>query len=338
MRYKPAIERTVERCQALWGFEELEPPFCMVSAPEAPITSGGHDCEFWRDPDGFVAHHAPTFEKRAGIRDDAIPMLRPPFSHATVPAAFGAEVELHAGKLWTGPMLDSTREHERLSLPEENEWLGHLERYYRRLLKLAEGRFRVELCEIPGPADLMGALRGFESVLLDVCDDPEGVAGFARHAAELAAQFDSRVRGLVAEQESHGGCWIGSSWAPANTALFCEHTSVNYGPAQYARLLRPANAVLLSRYDRVLSYVYCKAGEHLLSHYFERGRPVWLRGCDEDPPAEVAQAYRGRAIVSVRTSVADFPQACERFGRIGVCYAVDCASLEEARQFCEARG
>jgi hypothetical protein len=115
--------------------------------------------------------------------------------------------------------------------------------------------------------------------------------------------------------------------------MFCEHASVNYGPDQYSRFLEPANRLLLSRYDNVLSCVYCEAGKHLLPRYFDRGRPAWLSGCDADPPADLIRRHRGRAIVTVRTSPSEFEEAVGRFGRVGVCYLVNCSSLEEAVRF-----
>ena len=332
------LELTIERGRALWDLQELDPPFMMLNVPGAPISTGAHDCEFWRDPDAFVAHHLPRIRRRCEITDDSVPVLRPPFSHASVPAALGARPELQAGKLWVRPALIDIREHRDLALPSSNDWLDHVAWYYRRLLELSEGHFVVGLTEIPGPADLMGALRGFERILFDLYDHPGEVESFARHATALGAAFDGRVRALLAEQEAFGGCWLSGTWAPANTICFCEHSSVNYSPQQYERFIRPANDSLLARYDRVFSYAYCRAGSHLLPHYFDRGRPVWIQSCDEDPSPVLARAHRAHAIVTIRATAAEMDRAVEEYGRTGVCYMVDCADDEEAHLLCRRFG
>jgi len=330
VEFKPDIEETVARCRALWGFEELGPPFVMIQAPEAPIASGAHDCAFWQDPDGFVAHHERVLERRLRIRDDTVPVLRPPLSHAAAPGALGAPVEMHGGHLWARPVLRELEEHEALSLNAAGEWVRRLEAYYRRLLALAAGRFFVGPCEVPGPADLMGALRGHQQVLLDLCDSPEAVERFAVHVARLARSFDEMVRGWLASQEGFDGCWMASAWAPPGTLQFCEHSSVNYSPEQYDRFLSPSNAELMRPYRRVVSYVYCSAGRHLAERYFQRGRPIWVRSCDGNPPAQMVERHRGDAIVTIHTTAPEFPRARARFGSRGVCYFVECASLEEA--------
>ena len=332
MHFKPDIEQSVERCRALWAFRELDPPFMMVSAPEALVASGAHDCRFWEDPEGFAAHHEQVFERRLGIRDDTVPVLRPPLSHATVPGALGAKVELHGEHLWSVPTLKDLRDHRDLSLRGGGAWTALVERYYRRLLELASGRFFVGLCEVPGPADLMGALRGYQEILTDLVDAPELVVEFALQAAGLAQEFDRLVRGWTAGQESFGGGWVASAWAPANTLQFCEHSSVNYSPAQYERFLEPANRVLMEAYHRVVSYVYCGTGRHLVTRYFERPRPVWVRCCDGEAPEALMRAHRGRAIVTVRTSPPKLSDAIARFGTCGVCYLVECASLQQAEE------
>ena len=162
MEFKPNIEQTVERYRDLWLFKELDPPIVMVSTAEAPITTGAHDCVFWQNPDALVEYHLRGLENRRNIRDDYIPMLRPPFSHA----ALGAEVELLNEKLWARPLLSVIEKYKDLRLPLRNDWIDHMEQYYRCLVELAAGRFAVGLTEVPGPADLMGAMIGFEEILL----------------------------------------------------------------------------------------------------------------------------------------------------------------------------
>ncbi len=336
MEFKPNVEQAVRRYRDLWLFKELDRPIVMASAPEAPIGTGAHDCIFWQDPDAFVEHHLKGLDNRRLIPDDCIPMLRPPFSHAALPAALGAEVELLNEKLWVRPLLSAIEEYEDLRLPPHNDWLEHMEQYYRRVVELAAGRFAVGMTEMPGPADLMGALLGFEAILLAMYDAPDAVEGFAKHSAALAVEFTERVRDFMDGQENYGGCWLTNAWAPPKTIYFCEHTSVNYSPEHYERFLAPANRILLEQNDYALTYVYYSAGVHLASHYFNRHRPTWVRSCDGDPPPDLVAAHRRRAIVTIRTTASDFRAVHGQFGNVGVCYVVECGSMEEAAELCSS--
>jgi hypothetical protein len=338
MEFKPNIEQVVERYRDLWLFKELDPPIVMVSTAEAPITTGAHDCIFWQNPDALVEYHLRNLENRRHIRDDYIPMLRPPFSHTALPAALGAEVELLNEKLWARPLLSAIEKYRDLRLPLRNDWIIHMEQYYRRLVELAAGRFAVGLTEVPGPADLMGAMIGFEEILLCLYDAPDVIEGFAGYTAGLGIEFTERVRDLLYEQENWGGCWLAGAWAPRKTIYFCEHASVNYSPEHYERFLAPANRVLLEHYDYALTYIYYSAGKHLSSYYFNRGCPAWVRSCDENPPPELVESYRGHSIVTINTNAADFDNARRHYGNAGICYAVECDSLEDAADFCASIG
>ncbi len=338
MKYKPDIIKKVERYRRFWAGEALDPPLIMVNMPESAITTGGHDCAFWRDPDGFVRHFLDALALHRRIPDDTIPMLRPPFSHAALPAILGCPPELHEGKLWVRPILKNLGDFKHIVWDNESYWLEQFHGYYRRLLDLSENRFAVALFEIPGPADLMGALRGYENILTDLYDDPETVQAFALQAADWAVTFHQKVTDWLAGQESFGGYWAANSWITKDTIYFCEHSCVNYSPAHYERFLKPANDRLLTNFGHALTFVYLKAGAHLVPYYTNRGRPVWIRGCDVDPTAEQVNRYRKQVVFSVRTTVDQYNQTVARYGPQGVCYQVDCASLDQAIYFCKAVG
>ncbi len=310
----------------------------MTSSPEAPVTTGTHDCQFWQDADAFVEYHISNLENRRRIGDDCVPMLRPPFGHALLPAALGTRPELLNGELWMHPCLPDIQQYKNLCLLARSDWSDHVEQYYRRVLELAEGRFTVEFPQVPGPADLMGALLGYEAILLALHDTPEAVEKFARHAAGLAVEFVERIRSLLSGQEDFGGGWLANAWGPAKMIRFCEHTTVNYSPEHYERFILPANRILLKNYDYAMTYIYYAGGKHLASHYLDRGCPTWMRSFDEDPPPDLVKAHRGRAIVTVHTTASDFQDVWKQYGNIGVCYLVECAALEEAVDLCESIG
>lgn len=338
MEFKRDIAKAIERYQRLWSFQELDPPLVMIDIPESPITSGGHDCGFWKDCDGLVEKYLGWLALRNEIADDTVPMLRPSFSHVALPAILGAEPELHNTSLWVHPILEKLEDYKTLAFGQEGRWLGVFQRYYERLLELAAGRFAVGLYEVPGPADLMGALRGFETILMDLYDQPELVKQFAGWAGEIAVAFRGWLGGVLAQQENYGGCWVGNAWAPEDTICACEHSTVSYSPALYAEFLKPANDVMFGEYGHAVTYIYATAGAQHSADYFCRGRPVWVNSCDGNPSAEIIEQFGGQAIVTLRTNPADFRGLYDRHGGRGMAYLVSCASLDEARTFSKSVG
>ena len=338
MKYKAGIDRVIERYKRFWDFQQLDPPLIMIDIPESAVVSGGHDCEFWNNPEALVEKHRRALKMRSFIPDDAIPMLRPPFSHVALASVLDAEPELHNGKLWVRPILKDLKEYNQVFSADNSRWLSRIKGYYKRLLELAENKFAISLYETPAPADLMGALRGFETVLLDFYDFPDIMHDFALQTAKAAVKFHEHIRTIISDQQMYDGCWIGNSWAPVDTIFFCEHSSVNYSPELYEKFIRPANSVMLERYGHALSYIYYTAGSHHTKNYLDLGCPVWVRSCDGDPPPEIVKQYRGKAIVTIYTSSREFRHNYAKYGNVGICYHINCKSLAEAKEFCRRLG
>lgn len=338
MEFKPQIEKTIDRYKRLWNFEPLEVPITMIDIPKSSVSTHGNDCTYWQNPEAFVNAKLESLSIRQEIPDDTIPMLRPPFSHTALPAALGAQPEMHNGKLWVNPIFDELTKNTRIELKSDNCWLEKVETYYKQLIELSDGRFAVGLYDTPAPADLIGALRGFEQILFDLYDRPQIVKKLAVDAAKAAAEFNHRLYKILAKQENYGGTWAANSWVPADTIYFCEHCSVNYSPQLYDELIKPANAVMLADFGHAVTFAYCTAGHHHIDNYFNRPCPVWLRSCDGDAPSELIKKQIGKTIVTIHTTSDRFDKDCILYGTTGICYRVSCKSLNEAQDLCKSIG
>lgn len=332
MEFKPDIEKRVDRYRRFWDGKEIKPPLTIIKLPESNPVDQGFQCRFWQDPDGFVSHFIKSLEMRKKIPDDAVPMLRPPFGHATVPAALGAAPELTSGKLYTEPVLEDVAYHTDLAVG--SVWLEQFEQYFKRLMELSHGRFAMSLCELPGPSDLMGYLRGLQPLLLDLYDNPDDVISFSLHCADLLVDFNNRVKSMLADQERYEGWWAVNCWMPDDALYFGEHMSVTYSPELYEKFVLPANSKMLSGTSHSLAYIYYETGKHLRKHYLDRGPLTWVRSCDGDPGPDMLEKYGKRAAVSIHTDAENLERDLLRYGCKGVCYEVACTSIQQAEEVC----
>ena len=162
------------------------------------------------------------------------------------------------------------------------------------------------------------------------------MSDFALYAADIAVEFYERIHGLLDKQEMYDGYWMTNAWVPKDTIYFSEHFSVNYSPKMYQTFLKPANDRLLRNYQYAMSYVYCSAGKHIIAEYFNRGRPVWIQSCDNDPPSNIIERFQGQVLVTIHTTASQFQDTYSRYGGLGVHYRVRCVSLKEAKELCSS--
>ena len=139
-KHKPNAEQVVERWDRFWAGDDLSPPIHSLRVPGAGLSMGGHGhCDMHEAPDAFFHKMLGAVEARRCLPDDAIPMFIPPFSHAMVPAVFGAEVRLEGRRFFAKPGIRTMAELVETSFSPEAEWWRKVEGFYSRLLDLAHG-------------------------------------------------------------------------------------------------------------------------------------------------------------------------------------------------------
>lgn len=341
MKFKKNIENVIERHKDLWDRRELEPPLIYTTFPEGEISTHGHFCELSNNPEEFYYKFKKSLEIRKEIPDDSIPMLVPPFSHAILPAILGAEIKFRSGKFFAKPCMNSIDEYESLYFSIKNKWYRKIESYYSRLLRLANSLFPIGIYELPAPADLMGALRGFDRLLMDLYDYPDKVHKFADKCVKLAVEMNECIHKLISSQENFGGTWVTNSWAPGKCIFFSEHSSVNFSPELYLKYLEKPNEDLVNKYSSAVSYVYPEEGKHLLNYYLNRECPLWIwsasvRGYG-NIEKDIIDKYPG-SIVTIRSNPGDFNTIVKKYGSKGIAYMILCKSFKDSRNFLKSIG
>lgn len=295
MKHKPGIEEVVERHRKWWTREKTDRPLVFVDFEDIGVRTYGHQSDWWEDPDGFVRHFESVFERRAGIRDDRIPLLRPPFSHGALPGIMGGRVANMSGSLWAGNVTESAREILKLSWDPESPFARKFAAYYKRLHELGNGKFAVASYELPGPTFFTGSLQQIENFILQCVDDPELLKEVCRSACDLAVRFYRWANALACEgQETFGGEFLSMTWAPKNSLYWSDHTAINFSPDLVESILIPAVEHIHASFDRSFFYCYPAEGPHVFPPIWRAcGKVQGVHNCQGEMPGQSGAAMKG---------------------------------------------
>ncbi|MBI3830754.1 MAG: hypothetical protein HY291_14635 [Planctomycetes bacterium] len=272
MKYCPHIQEAVERHRRWWTRERTDRPLIMIDFNDVGVRTTGHLSDYWEDPAGYVAAMEADFAKRAGMRDDKIPEVRPPFSHGALPGILGGPVANMSGSLWAGHLTETARDIVNMKWDPDTPLGRQFAAYYGRIRELAEGKFAVSAYELPGPSQFTGSLQKMDEFILECADEPEFMAEVCMKTAELSVAFYKWAAELAnAGQETYGGQFQPLVWAPKNTLYWCDHTAINFSPELFEQALLPAIRKLHEAFER--SFMFCYPGEG--PHVF----PAMWRAC-----------------------------------------------------------
>ncbi|NQU09872.1 hypothetical protein HQ590_03710 [bacterium] len=316
LQYQPGLESVLRRQAAVWRGERVDPPLIFVDEEDTGVRTVGQRSEWWRDPEGFARQCAERFARRTGVRDDRLPILRPPFSHAILPALLGAEIGDEGGSLWVSGVPCATPAEFLATRFDPDRPLGRVfADYYRRLLAAAAGQYLVGWYEALGPCDLAAAMLGNENWLLLAGAEPDQALTVAQHAARQALAFYRWVGALVqAGQSAYGGTILSQMWAPPDTVYYCDHTALNLGPDRYRQIVLPAERMLTEPFAQAYLSIYPRQAEAVLGPMLaglDRLRVVY--GCAENPSDDLVREYAGRCVFFLRCQT---PEEIEHYRRL----------------------
>ncbi|MEK7270947.1 MAG: hypothetical protein AAB215_08435 [Planctomycetota bacterium] len=309
--YRPDLEEVIDRHRAWWSRGKTDRPLVFVDESDVGVRTSAHQAAFWRDPDGFAADFEARLARRVGIPDDRIPILRPPFSHAALPGILGADVREVSGALWAAPFARTPADVLALSFDPERPFARQFRAYYERLLDLAAGRFVVAVYETPGPVSFAGSLLGTEEFILLCADDPELALAVCRKAADLAVRFCRWTNGIVsARQESFGGVFLSTVWAPGDAFFWSDHSALHLSPALLSKVLLPAGADLHESFERSFFFCYPGEGPHVFPALWRiLPKLQGIHDCQGDSPDPAGGAPPAPGADSRRDRVESFYRA-----------------------------
>jgi hypothetical protein len=179
---QPDLQRIQTRMQAFWGHGVTDRPlvqFDLLKPIEErlalPPSHHSTSAERWMDAD-YQAQVALVEQANREYVGDNFPIAWPNLGPDVFAALLGAPLTFgDYGTSWSEPILKSWEDAERLHLDLENPYCHKLSEMTDALLAVSRGRLVVGLSDFHGGADCLAALRGPETLAVDLIDHPAEV-------------------------------------------------------------------------------------------------------------------------------------------------------------------
>ena len=212
--FKPDYEQSRARYMAFWERQIIDrPPVCVtLPKPEAkPFTGRKYSSyeEKWLDIDGRIE------EIEAGLENteflyDALPVAWPNLGPGIFSAWCGCPYEFGKSTAWAHPAIkDWERDFGKTRLDTNHPLFRKLVEFTEKLLSRGRGRYIVGLTDFHPGGDHIAALRGAQTLAVDLLEDPDRVKqALARAEGEYYAAYGVFYRMV------HGAGMPTTSWTP----------------------------------------------------------------------------------------------------------------------------
>lgn len=235
MEYRDGWDQSRQRFLAFWQRELVDRCCIAIRAPRkdaapypsfpAPQTHADLVRE-WLDPDLNLRRMLAGFE-RSYYGGEAYPAATMCVGASVMAAFYGAGVEFRRETVWFHPCLEGLRGHDwtldLAAAPLYRETIAAARHYARE----ARGRYLVGLPELGSVIDNLSLLRGMESLVLDMLEDPAEVTRAVQALTRVWAQVHREMYD-IALPANGGGClpWM-QTWAPGpNYQMSCDFSAV----------------------------------------------------------------------------------------------------------------
>ncbi len=205
-------------------------PHADIPMPEAP-----RDMEQkWFDPewrsrflDWYVAH--------SSLMADILPVANTQLGPGSLAAILGGRLEGGEDTIWIHPAPDFKDE---IIFDRDNaNWLLH-----KSLLKAckerAQGHYYVGMPDLMEGLDVLAALKGTDTVLLDMVMNPEQTERQLQQINDIYFQVFDELYDIIREGDEMAFCYF-SSWAPGKMTKLQSDISTMFSESDYRRFVQP---------------------------------------------------------------------------------------------------
>jgi 5-methyltetrahydrofolate--homocysteine methyltransferase len=274
-----------------WWEGEIDRPMVVIEVQGSRVSSEGARKFAATYPIDMPAEEViDIYEKDLEARrwyGDAWPRWFPNFGPGMMAGFMGARVNPVEETVWFEPPETNELRGIRPIIDWENPWWRRVE----ELTQCAVGRWAGQVCvgftDIGGNLDVLASLRGSESLLLDIVDEPGRVKRLSKKLTRLWLEYYRRLNGIVRETGRGTTPWA-HIWAPGPSYMLQSDISCMLSPQIFERLVLPD----LETCCRAIEYsFYHLDGPGALRHLDELLSIKKLRGIqwvpgDGAPPPE----------------------------------------------------
>jgi hypothetical protein len=271
MDYKDDWHKTQQRFLAFWQGEILDRCCISVRAPRAnhhymlpePPTDSTDLLKWWLDPEDNLKRQVQEFENTY-YGGDAYPAATMCLGASVMAGFYGSPAEFRPETVWYHPIIHDLSTFPFDFNPETSDLYKitiEAAQYYARE---SYGRFLVSLPELGAATDDLSLLRGMQTLLLDMIDQPLAVKTAITRLAQTWGEVHQKLY-QIAAPANQGGCCIAwmQTWAPgSHYQMSCDFSAI-LSPRMFQEFIVPE----IQQYLAVNEYsVYHWDGPDVLKH------------------------------------------------------------------------
>ncbi len=272
LEYKPDWEETKERYSAFWAHEYLGRAAIAANAPldnppddPPPPSQPATPLERWTDIDYAAACNTHGI-RRTFYGGESFPIWTVGYpGHTAIPAFLGCPTQLDFHTGWWDPVVTGeglAGDVLKLRINRDGEWWKFTLKALERAARESAGRCIPSIGAFGGCGDTLAALRGNDSLLLDVMDRPDEVIAAECYLMDMWCEVYEEFFGIVREVSEGSTCWFGF-WSPGKTYAAQNDFSYMIGPEMFSDLFLP----VIERQTRYLDHtVYHVDGVGAFAH------------------------------------------------------------------------
>ena len=239
--WKPNLEETKKRYNDWWNqkgivlnmwehFQEGVTPHANVAKPAAPKDLN----QKWFDPQ-WRADYLDWYVAHSSLKADMLPVANTQLGPGSLAAILGGVLEGSDDTIWIHPNPNFTDE---ITFdPNHPNWLLHKE-----LLKAckakANGNYYVGMPDLMEGLDVLAALKGTDSVLLDTVMQPEVLEQQMQQINDIYFKVFDELYDIIREGDEMAFCYF-SSWAPGKMTKLQSDISTMISEDDYRRFVQP---------------------------------------------------------------------------------------------------
>ncbi len=265
--YREDMDAVRERLTTWWNGGDIGRPAMMIYAPR---TEPLEDIPALPTPPGWLTNYSITnyayrvnLFQRACINThylgEAVPHVSPDLAPNCLALFLGCEGIDEPGSVWCRPCMDSPEE-ARFDFDPENRYWDFSLRLGQEMLRWGKEKFMIQFPDLIEGLDTLSAMRGNQSLLVDLIERPDWVKQCLRQITDRYFHCYDILYDLYRDEVGGSFFWC---WAPGRMAKFQCDMSAMIGPEMFREFMVP---VLTEMCERVSYSMYHWDGPGALRH------------------------------------------------------------------------
>jgi hypothetical protein len=215
---------------------------------------------------------------------ETFPIFWPNLGPLVVPAFYGCPLEFGEVTSWASPILKDYRQP--VKLDWRSEYLVQLEKMTNYALERCPGQFMVGYSDLHSGIDWLGALRGMETLCVDLIEDNAAIPGYLRQVDTEFLQLYDYFDDLLKAHQQLSATWMGIPSYGKMHIPSCDFSAM-ISPRQFREFVMPS---LLSEVQHMTHNVFHVDGKGVARHLdaiFELPNLQaiqWVQGPGDDTP------------------------------------------------------